>query len=720
MLGFPTLATRCLTLLCQQNNLEQSHPDFYSVFSALNEGAQQSVALQELQKQPASEIAKLPFFEGASEAYLALLCNALKEVLINGSDLNKTKACLTLLDAFQHINLPESISVKVKSLLVQFLEKRGSTAKAILEGVCDNDMLIAHALKALKNLLIEKAEFVESAIKGQQRMHRFLKAEDTKRFSRLIDFYDLFQERIGAIFEEIQQIYSYLKNNVDSIDEQLLDDAVAFSMQEKLQTANNICQIMIGLTESSPNLEAESLQKILPADSKRVTSEFANYLSDKAGIGRPKTAYYLGKTYCSDEQLLKRTEEKRIEYFCIAAVQKYKPAIDELNRIAKNCSAFEAIAPLGDPDHSIGLDEKKWEKEVKQIAEKVVREIRFWNKALPFWGEQNRKFNIHIKATFKERIEIGKLCLLSNQRGFGYRYGYNRNDVFKGVEIVASLSKLDHPLAPEAKHILNQWLSDTNNKVWLIKQYAIMASSCVRECKEYQHYKEQCTEHVGALLNQVQELKTKNETDAAKKWIYALIDAAIEGENKAALNEDESFFSYFYGLLISSGVLDENCLREVAERKKLCDFTKAFIFEKSTILDKPEIKGEDFECFVNAAETKGRPSPAYQLGEWYRDGKFGIEKNLNEAIYFFQKAGKEGCETSKAQFDSLVEYQVRHLSESSLEKDGADLVKLGLILLEENPEKAKLLFVQAARNGNEQAKNFLNLHSAQKENCSIQ
>ena len=132
MLGFPTLATRCLTLLCQQNNLEQSHPDFYSVFSALNEGAQQSVALQELQKQPASEIAKLPFFEGASEAYLALLCNALKEVLINGSDLNKTKACLTLLDAFQHINLPESISVKVKSLLVQFWRKGDLLQKRFL------------------------------------------------------------------------------------------------------------------------------------------------------------------------------------------------------------------------------------------------------------------------------------------------------------------------------------------------------------------------------------------------------------------------------------------------------------------------------------------------------------------------------------------------------------------------------------------------------------
>jgi len=222
------------------------------------------------------------------------------------------------------------------------------------------------------------------------------------------------------------------------------------------------------------------------------------------------------------------------------------------------------------------------------------------------------------------------------------------------------------------------------------------------------------------LLNQVQELKTQNDTDAANKLIYELIDTAIGLENKGALNQDECFFSYFYGLLISSNALDENCLKEVAERKKLCDFKQASIFEKSSILDKPEIEGEDLECFVNAAETKGRRSPAHQLGEWYRDGEFGIEKNFNVAIYYFQKAAKEGCEKSKTEFDSLVERQVSYLSESSLEKDGADLVKLGLILHEENPEKANQLFVQAARNGNEQAKNFLNLHSAQKENCSIQ
>lgn len=716
MLGFPTLATRCLTLLCQQNrNLEQSHPDFYSVFSASNEGAQQSVALQELQKQPAGEIAKLPFFEGASEAYLALLCNASKELLNNGSE----NVYLTLLDAFQHINLPESISVKVKLLLVQFLEKKGATAKVILEGVCDNDQMVAHALKALKNLLIETAETVESQIQLIRNAHRFLNEEGTIRSRRTSNIFDLWQEQIDTIFEGIQQIYSYLKNNVDSIDEQLLDDAVEFAIKNKLQTANNICQIMIDSTESAPNLEAQYLQKILHTHHARVTGEFAKYLIDKAGVGRPKTAYYLVERYYAvDRNAPGVNEEKLLEYLYIAAVQKYKPAIDELNRLAKNNNFFEAIAPLGDPDHIIGLDEKKWEKEVKQIAEKLVRAIRFFNEAWPLWRAQNSKFNIHIKATFEERMEIGKLWLLSNQRSF--RRGYEHNDVFNGVEILEPLSKLDHPLAPEAKQVLNKWLSDTNNKVWLIKQYSVAASHFYRRCGEYQHHKERCTEHVDFLLNQVRELKTQNDTDTANKLIYALIDTAIGLENTGALNQDECFFSYFYGLLISSNALDGNCLKEVAARKNFCDSKQAFALENLSRGDKLEIEAENLECFINAAETKGRRSPAYQLGKWYRDGSWGIEENFNEAIYYFQKAAKEGCEKSKTEFDSLVERQVTYLSESSLEKDGADLVKLGLMLHEENPEKAKLLFVQAAQKGNEQAKNFLNLHSTPKENCSIQ
>jgi len=475
MLGFPKLATRCLTLLCQQNkNLEQNHPDFYSLFSALNEGVQQSIALQELQKQPAGEIAKLPFFEGASEAYLALLCNASKELLNNGSE----KVYLTLLEAFQHINLPESISVNVKSLLVQFLEEKGSTAKAILEGVCDNDLLIEHALKALKNLLIEKAELVESQTQLIRNTHRFLKEEDTKRFNRLIDFYDMFQEEIDTNFEEIQLIYSYLKDNVDSIDEQLLDDAVELCMQNELQTANHICQVMIDSKDAAPNSEAQYLQKIFPTNPEKVSKEFAAYLIDYASTRRPNTAYYLGKIYCghqSQPQVIEKNEEKGIECFCIAAVQKHKQAIDELNTIAKKCIVREKIATLGDPDHV------NWEKQVKQLAEKIVRGIRYWGEAYPHWLEHERRFRIDRLASFERRLEIGSKSLTTNQLEDPSN---NEKLAFMGVEILETLSKLDHSLAPEAKQILHKWLIDPNHKVWVIKQYAIQAGNFVRRCGE--------------------------------------------------------------------------------------------------------------------------------------------------------------------------------------------------------------------------------------------
>ena len=118
---------------------------------------------------------------------------------------------------------------------------------------------------------------------------------------------------------------------------------------------------------------------------------------------------------------------------------------------------------------------------MKQLAEKIVRGIRYWGEAYPHWLEHERRFRIDRLASFERRLEIGSKSLTTNQLEDPSN---NEKLAFMGVEILETLSKLDHSLAPEAKQILHKWLIDPNHKVWVIKQYAIQAGNFVRRCGE--------------------------------------------------------------------------------------------------------------------------------------------------------------------------------------------------------------------------------------------
>jgi TPR repeat protein len=236
----------------------------------------------------------------------------------------------------------------------------------------------------------------------------------------------------------------------------------------------------------------------------------------------------------------------------------------------------------------------------------------------------------------------------------------------------------------------------------------------------YQIYKNACKNHVSELLKLIHELKTHVDANQAKQLAYQLVDVLIDAENFTSNNMGDDFLSFFYEVLITSHVLDDICLNELIARKKLSEFqyARSNNFQSMTSIN---LEDEMFIDIIKSAEQKGRVIPAYQLGLWYSSGNYVVEKNIEKAIYYFQKAIDEGCANSRKQLDLLLKNLeqenkpnelelVDYLLSSTKKEDAIAQLELGSSLLTDNPKAAKQLLTNASDSGNAKAHYLLTIY----------
>lgn len=457
----PSLTSICVSSLINLNkNGEPTNPDFKTIFGKIYNGtAAQLIVFEYLKKRPAIELACLPFFEDACDDYINLIFGALEEVVIHGCAEEWEKALIALLQNCQSEKLPESIRAILKLFLFHFLEKMDLTDQTGLPCFArsiDPNQIMVHALRVfLRQNIIEIDAYNKGGLSNVSR-----------------DYEKEYQSSIQSIRECNKQIYGYLKKNDAHIDQRLLDDAVELFVKGWPELAEIICEILtdpnhVDANADVFNREVNDFQEILSNYKKKIpTPHLLTYLREAAERpGCPETAYQFA-AYLEEKELDRvifawcdctgeMTNEERVNYFSKAALQGHQLAIKELNKIAEHCK-YERVEPLNDIYHPDAMiDRQEWTNQVKAITEKILRELDFYPKSMPIFDGQE-KLGCRWDATVKERIELGSKFLKKE----------SDEKRFKGAQILEGLSKLDHPLASEARQILDMWLGEGTNRIW--------------------------------------------------------------------------------------------------------------------------------------------------------------------------------------------------------------------------------------------------------------
>ena len=729
----------------QDGNFEPTNPNFYSVFAKINAGSrEQQLAFLRLSEKPTVEIATLPFFDEACDEYVKLISEALEVVLVSGNKEEIRNVHCSLLTCWQNKELSELTRQQAHAFLLQFLESMECYEIAALPFPCGdfgeyanfivnalNEVLKNAKTKDLQNRDIDPKDGMRkirlALLKSCQnnelpKATRELSKEFLARFSRVafpityvreipiadidnIDQYLVnylkrsllcilqsyhstkspFEVKKESQLEEVRAIYSYLKSNVEQIDDQLLDDAIEYFMNYEAEPFGRefgatklIFQMLIDLIDT-PSFISKEAQSLLTLISSCKTYNYSLYLTtdvldclvNTASSGtRPKTAYWLGKMYqqhCSgktnfctlngkhywsDNESINKSDVKAVQYFSLAAIQGHAAAVDALKDLAKQSHCRKALAMLSDivdMGQIAGLNDKKL---AIQLIENVFQ-LKVWENA------GIRLF--HVEEIFtKGKLFLSQLC-----EG-------RRSD---GVEILELLSELDHhPLAMEAKQILTNWLNDHKDQmICLIQQSGIKASKIYMDDEEFEKRKHKCSVQINSVLQQVQTCKSRGETEAARQLIHQLIDAVIYMEISEASWPMKALCSHFYQLLTDSPAMDDTYKYELTIRQ-LISQRKIFIAERDifeiseeeisiTERDPLEIipnESEVLACLISAADIKGRPNAAYQLGKALSPARSWpdvVDKNsandTKKSIGYFQKALNEGCVLLTKELDHL-------------------------------------------------------------------
>jgi hypothetical protein len=359
---------------------------------------------------------------------------------------------------------------------------------------------------------------------------------------------------------------------------------------------------------------------------------------------------------------------------------------------------------------------------IKQNAQSLV--LKYLQKLLPNAGitlppagdvSSIGRFVLQSLQLLIEKFKHGQSLLYSNPLHSDFTENPDQTDVIKGVTILEELSKPGHPLAVEAKSILDTWLGDMTNRCWLITQYGLSATRgfwtnegyFYADNDQHQQYKTKFNEQVNICFGQIRAYEYQGNKDAAQRLVYQLIEVAIALEHLDIKYPMQEFCSSFYQRLSASLASDDPLQQELRIRKCICD--------------KERVLKSDLDCLKAAADTPGRPNAAYEYGKRDFSIIFSNKKptsifyeyealQIKTAIYYFKKAAEEKClllndELSKltsivnATFNQAVKYQALGILDEKYLTQALHLYKLADIAGHAQARLESLTLLASKNNG---------------------
>jgi len=246
-------------------------------------------------------------------------------------------------------------------------------------------------------------------------------------------------------------------------------------------------------------------------------------------------------------------------------------------------------------------------------------------------------FKIGLSNSVEQRIANGKSLLVEDQRTKG-----RENGVFEGVLILEGLSQLDHPSAEEAKSILNTWLSNSKNRVYLITRCAAkVAASEFNKAKSgpfqiscgRRESEEILDKQIDILL---QDIQTRTNKAAANVLVTQLIDLLIAleflGENDKNLPHMNELCSTIYQRLLDSPAIDQTFKYDIRDHKMRSDNNKG-IHQRLTSMP------------ITNDRSHGIFFP-YRCDKHYENHyiyNYSEARHIQESIHFLQKVIDQGC-----------------------------------------------------------------------------
>ncbi|MCD6025875.1 MAG: hypothetical protein K0R08_394 [Solimicrobium sp.] len=424
--------------------------------------------LQLMGKMAPIDIAAMRFPTKTFDEYTDAVVSALQAVLekgkqgvITAQEMQKVRC--SLLRACQTSEPSESAAKLIKAILIKFLAVAQGREIILspterLEDACNLDQIIISHLE--KDLI---AKFTIQFF-DQIRINK----------NKTGSFYGISKSTLESNLEELRVIYSYLKNNNKQMDNHLIDCAIDLFLKEQDQFFDDdfekpdfIFQILIDLF-NDPTVETEAQFLLKVTSCGYPNSDFLNYLINTASNNRPTTAFWLGRIFREDYQYRARfqmnkgesirpSDMKAIKYFYTAAIQGYIPAIEALQKFAtdslgevkpKNSETLIMLSAIIDQGQIVGLNDKKLA--IPLIEQVYLRDV---NRQVGTYKICNlfRNNKLTIEDTF---IEAKSLM---------------NSTPLMGITILELISELNHhPLAVEARGLVDIWLLKQENQIQLI------------------------------------------------------------------------------------------------------------------------------------------------------------------------------------------------------------------------------------------------------------
>ena len=346
------------------------------------------------------------------------------------------------------------------------------------------------------------------------------------------------------------------------------------------------------------------------------------------------------------------------------------------------------------------IDNKKEISEAFKQARSALTDMHYW------------AFKISKDCTLEQRAEMGKSMLLSQHNSGVKNISVQNDSPFKGVLILRSLSKLDHPIALKAKSMLNSWLSDSKNRIWLISQCGVAATT--EDCKGIAGYAPSIGSQVSTLFEEqitiffqdIQTFKYQGNEAAAEKLILQLIDLAIAlplwGQavlyNMSEHRMLNNLCLPFFQRLLDSHVIDNACKDDLRTHKAAIDDAckNDLSAGKNFLRLRDQLKNDPSPSFQQLLiiPTTGRPQIMFHPF-YYSMAPLTIAKaeHIQKSIQFFQRvidAGSTPLTMVLEDLQSLVKEMFKKAQTTQAEGfSGTDQAKLNeAIHLYEIAEKA--------------------------------
>jgi len=416
-----------------------------------------------LERMPAIEKASMSFPVKPFNEYSTIIINALEELLewrfsgeLKETDdemstaekkIGLSKVLCALLSSCQNSELPESTREVTKSFLLKFI----STEDVAID--CNDE----------ETVILLKKEFyltLRAITSLEKSCDKAIRSSD-HRVSE-IHLNDYNQKKIQVMYSLVDQytstvqlIYSYLKNNVEQIDDVFLDDAINdfFNPHSYTCPFKKIFETLIVLSDNlTTKEEAKSfldLHNELDLGS-RLTQDCMDYLIKAVGNSkRPRSTFWLGCKYIESQtsesvmdkhfRLIcnyynenifdyfpghqfrlpdhsERSDLQAIKYLSCAAITGYAPAIQVLGALGMVVSCPDTLMMLTDiveKGQIIGFDDKAFAAELRGRMVQYFVNINFGGK-FDVYAEQKKYKNeeSYVKSLSSSYIGRGVLELL--------------------------------------------------------------------------------------------------------------------------------------------------------------------------------------------------------------------------------------------------------------------------------------------------------------------